>query len=57
MTTLLKATMNHRLQEEFIIPIAREVAVALKYIHEAGVIHRDIKCKCPFVPLGSHFGC
>jgi len=49
--------MNHRLQEEFIIPIAREVAVALKYIHEAGVIHRDIKCKCPFVPLGCHFGC
>ena len=56
MTTLLKATTNHRLQEEFIVPIAREVAVALKYIHEAGVIHRDIKCKIPLPQFAPRFG-
>lgn len=32
------------LEEKYIIPIARELAKGLKYIHEAGVIHRDLKC-------------
>ncbi|KAF2013353.1 kinase-like protein [Aaosphaeria arxii CBS 175.79] len=32
------------LEEKYIIPIARELAQGLKYIHEAGVIHRDLKC-------------
>lgn len=32
------------LEERYIIPIARELAVALKYVHESGVIHRDVKC-------------
>lgn len=32
------------LPEQYIIPIAREVAVALAACHEAGIIHRDIKC-------------
>jgi serine/threonine protein kinase len=41
----MKATPQPGLAEKFIIPIAREVAVALKYVHEAGVIHRDIKCE------------
>jgi serine/threonine protein kinase len=45
LTTLMKATPKPGLAEKFIIPIAREVAVALKYVHEAGVIHRDIKCE------------
>jgi len=45
LTTLMKATPQPGLAERYIIPIAREVAVALKYVHEAGIIHRDIKCK------------
>lgn len=45
LTTLMKATPKPGLAERYIIPIAREVAVALKYVHEAGVIHRDIKCE------------
>jgi serine/threonine protein kinase len=48
LATLMKANNRPQfpgLEEQFIIAIAREVAVALKYIHEAGVIHRDIKCE------------
>lgn len=43
-STLLKACPDRRLEEQFIIPIARELAIALKYIHEADIVHRDIKC-------------
>lgn len=32
------------LDEKYIITIARELAIALKYVHAAGIIHRDIKC-------------
>ncbi|THW66366.1 kinase-like protein [Aureobasidium pullulans] len=42
--TLMKATPGPGLEEDYIIPIARELAVALKYVHDAGVIHRDVKC-------------
>jgi serine/threonine protein kinase len=42
--TLMKP-FKDGLQERFIIPIARETAIGLKYIHEAGIIHRDLKCK------------
>lgn len=47
--TLMKPTMNLRdpgpgLPEKFIIPIARELTLGLKYVHEAGVLHRDLKC-------------
>lgn len=46
--TLMKPTMMIKdpgpgLLEKFIIPIARELALGLKYVHEAGVIHRDLK--------------
>ncbi|KAI9699200.1 MAG: hypothetical protein M1820_007279 [Bogoriella megaspora] len=42
--TLMRANPNPGLEEHFIIPIARELAIALKYVHEAGIIHRDVKC-------------
>lgn len=45
--TLMKPCMIREpfgLEEKFIIPIARELALGLKYTHEAGVIHRDLKC-------------
>ncbi|EOA86304.1 uncharacterized protein SETTUDRAFT_150749 [Exserohilum turcica Et28A] len=46
--TLMKPTATSKdpgpgLAEKFIIPIARELAQGLKYIHEAGVLHRDLK--------------
>lgn len=33
------------LQERFIIIILREVAEAVEWVHAAGIIHRDLKCK------------
>ena len=34
-----------RLENKYIVPIARELAIALKAIHDGGVIHRDVKGK------------
>ncbi|PQE10099.1 serine threonine- kinase nak1 protein [Rutstroemia sp. NJR-2017a BVV2] len=42
--TLMKPTAPGGLQEKWIIPILREVAEAIKWVHDAGIIHRDIKC-------------
>lgn len=41
--TLMKPTPTG-LKERFIIPILREVAEAVKWVHQAGIIHRDLKC-------------
>ena len=32
------------LEEKYIIPIARELLIAIKGMHDIGIIHRDIKC-------------
>lgn len=40
--TLMKPTGF--LAERWIIPILREVAVGISWVHKQGVIHRDIKC-------------
>ncbi|KAJ9625595.1 hypothetical protein H2203_004354 [Taxawa tesnikishii (nom. ined.)] len=42
--TLMKASPSPGLEEQYIIPIARELAVAMKYVHDVDIIHRDIKC-------------
>ncbi|KAL2064790.1 hypothetical protein VTL71DRAFT_3930 [Oculimacula yallundae] len=42
--TLMKPTAPGGLNEKWIIPILREVAEAIFYVHDAGIIHRDIKC-------------
>jgi serine/threonine protein kinase len=40
----MKPTAAGGLQEKWIIPILRVVAEAIKWVHQAGIIHRDIKC-------------
>ena len=35
--------MNGRVGEKYIIAIARELAKGLKAVHDADIIHRDIK--------------
>ncbi|KAI0125659.1 kinase-like domain-containing protein [Xylariales sp. AK1849] len=42
--TLMKPTAPGGLQEKWIIPILREVGVAISWVHKQGIIHRDIKC-------------
>lgn len=45
----IKGLKGPRLDEKWIIPILREVAEAVRWIHAHGVIHRDIKCANIFV--------
>ena len=44
LATLMKPTEMGGLQEKWIIPILREVAEAIYWVHKEGIIHRDIKC-------------
>ncbi|KAK8068328.1 STE STE20 YSK kinase [Apiospora saccharicola] len=45
----IKGLKGPRLDEKWIIPILREVAEAVRWIHTHGVIHRDIKCANIFI--------
>lgn len=38
----MRATSD-RLSEKYIVVVARELAKALKGLHEAGIMHRDVK--------------
>ena len=40
--TLMRATKD-RLEEKYLIVVARELAKALKGLHQAGIMHRDVK--------------
>lgn len=40
--TLMRAT-HDRLEEKYLIVVARELAKALKGLHQAGIMHRDVK--------------
>lgn len=42
--TLMRPTAPGGLQEKWIIPILREVAEAIHWVHGEGIIHRDLKC-------------
>ncbi|CAG9938228.1 unnamed protein product [Clonostachys rosea f. rosea IK726] len=42
--TLMKPTSPGGLQEKWIIPILREAAEAISWVHAQGIIHRDLKC-------------
>ena len=43
-STLMRPTAPGGLQEKWIIPILREVAEAMFWVHGQGIIHRDLKC-------------
>lgn len=42
-STLMRPNAPGGLQEKWIIPILREVAEALRWVHGQGIIHRDLK--------------
>lgn len=50
--TLMKPTAPGGLQDKWIIPIVREVAEAIYWVHKEGIIHRDIKCANVLVTEG-----
>ena len=46
-----------KLDEDYILVIAREVARGLKAIHDSGIIHRDLKGEAPHQSPSSLTGC
>lgn len=42
-STLMRPNTSTGLQEKWIIPILREVAEAIRWVHTQGIIHRDLK--------------
>lgn len=42
--TLMRPTAPRGLNEKWIIPVLRDVAEAVNWVHQAGIIHRDLKC-------------
>ena len=48
----MRAT-NDRLAEKYIVIVARELAKALKGLHAAGIIHRDVKGMFLFLVVSS----
>ncbi|KAK5990498.1 Serine/threonine-protein kinase nak1 [Cladobotryum mycophilum] len=42
--TLMRPTAPGGLLEKWIVPIVREVAEAMYWVHGQGIIHRDLKC-------------
>jgi serine/threonine protein kinase len=49
--TLMKpnTSAGRGLEERYVVAIARELACAIKFVHAAGVLHRDLKCTIPFL--------
>ena len=43
----MTAQPGGKIGEKYVIAISREVAIGLKSIHEAGIIHRDVKGNFP----------
>ncbi|KAJ9638588.1 hypothetical protein H2204_004359 [Knufia peltigerae] len=41
--TLMRATKDRLQEDKYLVVVARELAKALKGLHEAGIIHRDVK--------------
>ena len=39
----MRATKDRLQEEKYLVVVARELAKALKGLHEAGIIHRDVK--------------
>ncbi|EMC95211.1 hypothetical protein BAUCODRAFT_50597, partial [Baudoinia panamericana UAMH 10762] len=52
--TLMRANTRRGFEEHFIIPIARELIIAVKSVHDMGIIHRDIKCANVYVNEEGH---
>jgi serine/threonine protein kinase len=49
----MRAT-NDKLGERYIIVVARELSKALKGLHDAGIMHRDIKGKLGRIVFSTH---